>query len=117
MLLATLATLNFSLAFLIGILAFPLTFLGMPSEEANGSNAKGSVIAVAGSILSNSVLHCISPPVVFSAVCYFASISAEEALKEAAFGWHVWGLWTQVVVWCVWWPAWLIGAMFASPQL
>ena len=30
-------------------------------------------------------------------------------LKEAAFGWDVWGMNTQVVVWCVWWPAWVVG--------
>ena len=114
MLLATLATLNFSLAFLVGLLTFPLTFLGVPSEKPSQANSRNSALSAARKLLSFLVLHCISPPVVFSAVCYFADISAEEVLKEAAFGWHVWGLWTQLVVWCVWWPAWLIGATFVS---
>ena len=114
MLLATLATLNFSLAFLVGILAFPLTFLGLP-EDALQVYSPNSVWSTARRPLLNLGLHCISPPTVFFAVCYFADISVEEVLKEAAFGWHVWGLWTQVVVWCVWWPAWLIGTTFVSP--
>jgi glycosylphosphatidylinositol transamidase len=39
-------------------------------------------------------------------------------LKEAAFGWDVWGMTTQVVVWCVWWPAWLVGMvlLFGNPR-
>ena len=37
-------------------------------------------------------------------------LSVGEILFEAAFGWWVWGMWTQVVVWCVWYPAWLVGA-------
>lgn len=35
-------------------------------------------------------------------------------LEEAAFGWEVWGMWTQVVVWCVWWPAWVCAGVVAS---
>ena len=116
MLLATLATLNFSLAFLVGLLTFPLTFLGVPSEDAPQGKFHKSALSIAARILPNVLLHCISPPVVFSAVCYVANISTEEVLKEAAFGWHIWGLWTQVVVWCVWWPAWLIGTTFVSPE-
>ena len=117
MLLATLATLNFSLAFLVGVLAFPLTFLGVPSEEVLEPNARSPVLTVAGNILANFALHCLSPPVVFFAVCHFTGVGVEKTLTEAAFGWHVWRLWTQVVVWCVWWPAWLIGTAFVSPQL
>lgn len=39
-------------------------------------------------------------------------------LKEAAFGWDVWGMNTQVVVWCVWWPAWIQGMvlLFGRPK-
>ena len=41
-----------------------------------------------------------------------------EVLKEAAFGWDVWGMNTQVVVWCVWWPAWVVGMvlLFGRPR-
>lgn len=37
--------------------------------------------------------------------------SIGEVLREAAFGWRVWGMYTSVVVWGVWWPAWLVGAV------
>jgi len=31
-------------------------------------------------------------------------------LVRASQGWVVNGLWTPVVVWLVWWPAWVVGA-------
>ena len=114
MFLATLSTVNFSLAFLIGLLAVPLSFLGVPSEDSSTETRTWSKLLVL--IPSNVILHCLSPPVVIWAVCRWSGISVEEVLTEAAFGWKVWGLWTQVVIWCVWWPAWLIGAMFVSPS-
>jgi GPI-anchor transamidase subunit GAA1 len=49
---------------------------------------------------------------------YYWKTPVGEILKEAAFGWNVWGMNTQVVVWCVWWPAWLVGAIIVlgKPQ-
>jgi glycosylphosphatidylinositol transamidase len=38
-------------------------------------------------------------------------LSVRQVLTQAAFGWNVWGMWTQVVVWCVWWPAWMAGTL------
>ena len=37
-----------------------------------------------------------------------------EVLVQGAIGWKVWGLWTQVVVWVVWFPAWLVGTTVVS---
>ena len=116
MMLATLATLNFSLAFLIGILAFPLSFLGVPSERPPAEK-RNRGFQFAKSTSANIILHLSSPPVVFWMACQIFGVSIEEVLTEAAFGWKVWGLWTQVVVWCIWWPAWLIGTIFESPSL
>ena len=106
MFLATLSTLNFSLAFLIGLLAAPLSFLGMPS--ASNPSSRRRLWRV---VIESLVLHALSPPVVFGAVCYLAGVSVDEVLAQAAFGWWVSGLWTQVVVWCVWWPAWVVAAV------
>ena len=115
MFLATLATINFSLAFLIGLLSFPFTFLGVPSvSPATGKLDKPSFFAT---LASNAVLYAISPPIVFYAVCKYSDIGMEEVLVEAAFGWTVWGLWTPMIVWCVWWPAWLVATVFASPSM
>jgi glycosylphosphatidylinositol transamidase len=38
-------------------------------------------------------------------------VGVGSVLQETAFGWHVWGMYTPVVVWCVWWPAWLVGSV------
>lgn len=99
MFLSSLATLNFSLAFLIGLIATPLTYM----EPLPGS--------LFGKLLLGALLGCIAPPtVIYVGTCYWR-INLSELLEEAAFGWDVWGMHTQVVVWCVWWPAWLVGSI------
>ncbi|KAL8679755.1 MAG: hypothetical protein Q9186_003971 [Xanthomendoza sp. 1 TL-2023] len=115
MFLATLATLNFSLAFLIGLLASPLTFVGVPLSAENGDASPK--LSTLRKVICNVVLHLLSPPVVVSAVCRIFGVDAGAMLAEAAFGWKVSGLWTQVVVCCVWWPAWLIGAVIVSSMV
>ncbi|MCJ1247681.1 Glycosyl phosphatidyl inositol protein transamidase complex subunit [Trapelia coarctata] len=96
MFLATLATLNFSLAFLIGLLAFPLSIFGVPPSNPPEEDSK-SPLTLATTILSSVVLHSLSPPVVLAAVCYYSGVSVEEVMLQAAFGWEVSGLWTQPV--------------------
>lgn len=111
--LATLATLNFSLSIFVGLLSTPLSFIGNPFS--------GSIEAV--DIFPSQrrkmawalVLQLLSPTVVVWVVCYVWGANLGEMLAEAAFGWKVNGLWTQVVVWCVWWPAWLAGSVLVSP--
>ncbi|KAL9603674.1 MAG: hypothetical protein Q9219_000993 [cf. Caloplaca sp. 3 TL-2023] len=115
MFLATLATLNFSLAMLIGLLAAPLSFTGVPMSEEN-SNARPH-ISLKRKIASNMMLHALSPPIVVLALCKISGVNPEAVLAGAAFGWKVSGLWTQLVVCCVWWPAWLVGAVIISPML
>ncbi|KAL8854045.1 MAG: hypothetical protein Q9221_001168 [Calogaya cf. arnoldii] len=115
MFLATLATLNFSLAFLIGLLAAPLSFVGVNMSADNGDAPPK--LSTLRKIVWNVLLHLLSPPVVVLAVCKIFGVDAGVMLAEAAFGWEVSGLWTQVVVCCVWWPAWLIGAVIVSPGL
>lgn len=116
MFLATLATLNFSLAFLIGLLAAPLSFVGQPYstiETEAGLSKNGRTSKIIWSL----VLQVLSPPVVLWATCRFWEADVTEVIVEAAFGWRVQGLWTQVVVWCVWWPAWILGGVICSPLM
>ncbi|KAL7952351.1 Gaa1-like protein [Trichoderma compactum] len=94
--LATLSTLNFSLAFLVGLLASPLTFI----QPTN--NLVTRVFLVILLILS-------SPPVVISSAAWTSGVTMSEVLKAASLGWNVWGMYTPIIIWCVWWPAWLIG--------
>ncbi|KAL8840236.1 MAG: hypothetical protein Q9170_001443 [Blastenia crenularia] len=115
MFLATLATLNFSLAFLVGLLAAPLSFTGVPMSVENGD--KPPKLGMQRKAVCSILLHLLSPPVVVLALCKLFGVDAGAVLAEAAFGWKVSGLWTQVVVCCVWWPAWLVGAIIVSPML
>lgn len=108
--LSTLATLNFSLSLMIGLLCAPLSFISCPE-----TNSAALRYAVSG--LGLVVLNLLSPPIVLIGVCWYTGVSVETILTQAAFGWDVWGMWTQVVVWCVWWPAWLIGCVLEGSYL
>ena len=115
MFLATLATLNFSLSLFVGLLSTPLTFTG--NTLSSSVDIKGVLPSNARRYVSTLVLQLLSPPVVIWTVCYLWDVSLGEMLGEAAFGWKVNGLWTQVVVWCVWWPAWMVGGVLVNPLL
>ncbi|ERT02658.1 hypothetical protein HMPREF1624_00959 [Sporothrix schenckii ATCC 58251] len=99
MFLSSLATLNFSLAFLVGLLASPLTFMRPAPNSA------------VMRWLATALLNIVSPPGVLVACCAVWKLDVAEALRLAAFGWDVWGMYTAVVLWCVWWPAWLAGSV------
>jgi glycosylphosphatidylinositol transamidase len=99
MFLSSLATLNFSLAFLVGLLSSPLTWIQPLPDRP--------IIKVLLAIL----LVMMSPTVVLVGTSWAWGLGIGDVLKEAAFGWDVWGMNTQVVVWCVWWPAWVIGGV------
>lgn len=104
--LATLATLNFSLAFIVGILATPFTFV-----QTSKNIFTRCFLA--------SILTCIAPPTVVYSSAQAFNISIAEVLKEASFGFNVWGMYTSIVVWCVWWPAWILGMLnvLGSPAM
>ena len=102
MFLSTLATLNFSLSLMVGLLSAPLSFVRpRPSSPA-------------ARYASALLLHLLAPTAVLAlwrGVYWSAWAGLGEVLREAAFGWHVWSMYTSVVVWGVWWPAWLVGAV------
>ena len=104
MFLAALATLNFSLSFLIGIATSPLTFVRGPQSKAV-------------SAVTNLLLVVLNPVVIIRAATLYFGQDIVQILVQAAEGWHVWGLWTQVVVWLVWWPAWFAGSVVVSGGL
>ncbi|CAJ2508826.1 Uu.00g138520.m01.CDS01 [Anthostomella pinea] len=114
MFLSSLATLNFSLAFLVGLLATPLSFT---------RPWPGNAIAQYAYI---ALLNLVSPTTVIAAgAAAWARYgqgemgvvqAVTEVLEEAAFGWDVWGMYTPLVIWCVWWPAWLVGSVVVLGQ-
>ncbi|KKK20052.1 hypothetical protein ARAM_006405 [Aspergillus rambellii] len=83
--LSTLATLNFSLSFMIGLLCAPLSFVGHISTQTRPA------LRYAVSTLGLISLNILSPPVVLLGVCWYFGVSVETVLTEAAFGWDVWG--------------------------
>lgn len=104
MFLSSLATLNFSLAFLVGMFTAPLTYVRpLPLHP--------TLAKIAGIALNVS-----APTVVLYAGSAYWNLPVATVLREAAFGWNVLGMNTQVVVWCVWWPAWVVGAISLQGQ-
>jgi glycosylphosphatidylinositol transamidase len=107
MFLSSLATLNFSLAFLVGLFAAPLTYI---------RPVPGKPVAM---IVIGLLFNLLAPTAVLFIGSYCWKLDVGDVLREAAFGWDVWGMNTQVVVWCVWWPAWLVGLilLFGKPRV
>ncbi|KAK1725595.1 hypothetical protein CaCOL14_011275 [Colletotrichum acutatum] len=104
MFLSALATLNFSLAFLVGVMASPLSFMRPWPNHAAIRWACAAFLQLA------------SPTAALYSVSSYFNISIGEVLKEAAFGWDVWGMYTPVIIWGVWWPAWLMGSVIVLGQ-
>ncbi|KAH7378793.1 Gaa1-like protein [Pyrenochaeta sp. MPI-SDFR-AT-0127] len=101
MFLAALATLNFSLSFLIGVATIPLSFV-------RRTQSLGLNIAQLG------LLTLLNPLMVIQLGTKMLGGDLTEILIQAAQGWHIWGLWTQVVVWLVWLPAWTVGTVVVA---
>jgi glycosylphosphatidylinositol transamidase len=101
MFLAALATLNFSLSVLIGVACVPLSFVRR--TENMGLSAVQMLI-----------LALLNPLMIIQTGTWLLGGSLAEVLVQGAIGWKVWGLWTQVVVWLVWFPAWLTGTVVVS---
>jgi glycosylphosphatidylinositol transamidase len=101
MFLAALATLNFSLSVLIGVACVPLSFVRR--TEHMGLSAVQMLL-----------LALLNPVMVVHTGTKLLGGDLAEVLVQGAIGWKVWGLWTQVVVWLVWFPAWLVGAVVVS---
>lgn len=55
------------------------------------------------------MLALLAPTTVALAGCWWWDLGVGQLLGDAAYAWDVGGTNTQVVVWCVWWPAWIIG--------
>lgn len=104
---------------MIGLLCAPLTFINRlnPSPSPSPDQAKKPALSAITSTASLLVLNLLSPPVVLLAGCWYAGVDVESVLTQAAFGWDVWGMWTQVVVWGVWWPAWVVGCALVGVDL
>ena len=118
MFLSSLATLNFSLAFLVGLISAPLSFARPWPENSIVRFGYTSLLQIASpttAVLAGAAVYASS---LGSSGGGFKLLSAlEHILSEAAFGWDVWGLYIPLVVWCVWWPAWLVAVSYTHLTL
>lgn len=101
MVLAALATLNFSLSVIVGVACVPLSFVRKTAH--NGLTG-----------LQLLILAVLNPLLVVQTGTKILGADLMQVLVQSAIGWHVWGMWTQVVYWLVWFPAWLVGAIVVS---
>lgn len=100
MFLSSLATLNFSLSLIIGVLSTPLTFM-KPWPDSRIMRTFCTIL-----------LNVIAPTMVLVISAWIWRLDIGEGiLKEASLAWNVYGMYAGVVVWCVWWPAWLAGSV------
>jgi glycosylphosphatidylinositol transamidase len=81
-----------------GLLAAPLSFV----QPYRSPAAKTAVMVL---------LNAISPTAVLLAGALYWGTDVHSVLREAAVAWHVCGTYSPVVVWCVWWPAWVAGSV------
>lgn len=116
--LSTLATLNFSLAFAVGVLASPLAFArplpsllpaSKPSTPGTQTVQPGSIKALAITIPALILYFAIAPPVLFCVLPNFIEASLSSVLVQMARAWGAQGVWTGFIIWAVWWPAWVLG--------
>ena len=106
MALTVLATLNFSLSVALGIACAPLAFTWRDVKRPGLAGLQYALLAV------------FSPAGAIAAVAAYGYVvdgRAElvvDVVARLAFGWNVWSSWGVLVgVCCVWWPAWVVGAM------
>ncbi|KAI1491740.1 Gaa1-like protein [Biscogniauxia mediterranea] len=114
MFLSTLATLNFSLAFIVGLLASPLSFARpWPGSSAAARYAYSALLALVAPTTTVLIAAVVGKMGTGLGTVTGGEIGRAigDALREAAFGWDVWGVYTPLIVWGVWWPAWLVGAV------
>lgn len=136
MVLAALATVNYSLSYIVGALCTPLVFVRLPTHLSLASASQDTkatgIIDVTGATNASpvaeiarrvgqlflAVVHiAVSPVSVIWAASTLVPGGLDKVLAEAAFGWWVYGLWTQVIIWLVWWPAWCAGGYVLWAQL
>lgn len=120
--LATLSTLNFSLGIILGLLASPLSFssvFALPSASSTNTQSANR----AWPILWLFILILFSPPAVVAGIAYCVQQYLQQTsnplatwtdglgflVLEASQAWHIGGTYTSVLVWLIWWPAWLVG--------
>lgn len=84
---------------MVGLLASPLSFVpAAPSSET----LRWAWIGL---------LYVLAPTTVWYTTASLRGLDLAGLLTESALGWDISGVYTPIVIWCVWWPAWLVGSL------
>jgi glycosylphosphatidylinositol transamidase len=94
---STLATLNFSLAFVVGLLTTPLAFV----RQTRSPLLTGLAYVVLAALSPMSATYAMG-------LWWYRDQGMAAVLVELAKGWVAQGVWTEFVVWGIWWPAWIV---------
>jgi glycosylphosphatidylinositol transamidase len=105
--LSTLATLNFSQALFVGLLASPLSFVRPFSPPRTWPIG----VKVFLGVLSVAVMVATSPPAALYGFGVVTGKRFDEVIAAAAWAWRVERVWTGVTIWVLWWPAWVCGGL------
>lgn len=105
--LSTLATLNFSQALFVGLLASPLSFVRPFSPPRSWPVG----VKVLLGVLSVVAMIATSPPAALYVLGLVTGKRFDQIIAAAAWAWRVERVWTGVTVWVLWWPAWVCGGL------
>lgn len=114
--LSTWATINFSLALLVGLLASPLCFARPVPLKAliapkSDDEKKSAALNLAIHLPAALAWLVASPPTAVYAISWYSGKDISWLLIEIAKGWLAQGVWSNLVIWSVWWPAWVLGGV------
>ncbi|KAF2169586.1 hypothetical protein M409DRAFT_19998 [Zasmidium cellare ATCC 36951] len=108
--LSTWATINFSLALIVGLLASPLSFI-RPMTLTTSSTDPSALLNILHATISSLLWVTTSPPLAMLALSWYLGKDITWMLVEVAKGWAAQGVWSILVIWSVWWPAWVLGGI------
>ena len=103
--LSALATLNFSLSFFVGVACIPLSFMRRQGDS------------VRLSLRDSLLLGLFSPNSMLYAISFCGNLPVASVLSNAATEWLDSGVWTQIVIWLIWWPAWFSAAVVLASSI
>ncbi|KAK4497490.1 hypothetical protein PRZ48_011941 [Zasmidium cellare] len=108
--LSTWATINFSLALIVGLLASPLSFI-RPITLGTSPTEPNALLNIVHAVATSFVWLITSPPLALFALSWYLGKDITWMLVEIAKGWAAQGVWSILVIWSVWWPAWVLGGI------
>lgn len=51
----------------------------------------------------------LSPPLMLTLAAMYAGVPVRELARRMTEAWWAQGVYTPLIVWTVWWPAWVVG--------